>query len=133
MIGKEDIGRESSPEVMVIRPEQVQRFAEAVGIPYDHRVPPTFVATLRHGDFFGMKFPPPGSIHGEQIINYSRLLREGEKITYKRKIKDVYEKSGKSGKMTFVVLETIGLDLFGDMIFSSESTLIIPERSEERK
>lgn len=127
MIGKEDIGRESSPEVMVIHPELVQRFTEAIGIPYDHRVPSTFVATLRNGDFSGMNFPPPGTIHGEQTISYCRPLRIGEKFTYKRKIKDVYEKNGKSGKMTFVVLETIGLDLFGDRIFSSQSTLIIPE------
>ncbi|NMA69169.1 MAG: MaoC family dehydratase [Desulfitobacterium sp.] len=127
MIGKEDIGKESPPEVMVIRPELVRRFAEAIGIPYDHKVPPTFVTTLRFAKLSESDFPPPGTIHGEQVICYTRPLREGEKITYVRNIKDIYEKNGRSGKMTFVVVETIGSDVFGDQIFSSESTLIIPE------
>lgn len=127
MMEKEDIGKGSQPEVMEIRPELVRRFAEAIGIPYDHKVPPTFVTTLPFTKLSDSDFPPPGTIHGEQVISYTRPLREGEKITYMRKIKDVYEKYGRSGKMTFVVVETIGSDLFGDEIFSCESTLIIPE------
>lgn len=127
MIGKEDIGKGSSLEVMEIRPDLVRRFAEAIGIPYDHKVPPTFVTTLPFAKLSDGDFPPPGTIHGEQVISYTRPLREGEKITYVRKIKDVYEKIGRSGKMTFVVVETIGADMFGDEIFASESTLIIPE------
>lgn len=127
MIGKEDIGRESEPAFAQIKPEEVRRFTEAVGIPYDHRVPPTFVATLRNAEFVGLEFPVAGTIHGEQSIHYFRPLQEGDKFIYKRRIKDVYERVGKLGKMTFVIMEIIGQDLTGETIFSSQSTLIIPD------
>lgn len=131
MIGKEFIGLESEPVLLKIRSEVVQRFAEAAGIAFNERVPPTFVGTLMHGNIAGLELPMMGMIHGEQKFTYHRQLYVGDSLTYKRRVKDVYERVGKLGKMTFVVLETTGYDLMGELVFSSSSTLITPAKGED--
>ncbi|AFM40102.1 hypothetical protein Desaci_1063 [Desulfosporosinus acidiphilus SJ4] len=130
MIGRELIGKESESIVVKIKPEEVRRFAEATGVPYNDRVPPTFVGTLLHASIKGVELPVAGMIHGEQKITYHRQLRIGDCISYKRRVKDVYDRSGKLGKMTFVVLETVGNDLTGELVFSSTSIIIAPGREE---
>jgi hydroxyacyl-ACP dehydratase HTD2-like protein with hotdog domain len=132
MIGKELIGKESESMVVKIKPEDVRRFAEATGTPYNDRVPPTFVATFMHASIAGVELPVVGMIHGEQKITYHRQLRIGDSISYKRRVKDVYERTGKLGNMTFVVLETIGHDLTGELVFSSCSIVIAPAMEEAK-
>lgn len=124
MIGKELIGLESEPVQLKIRIEEMRRFAEAAGIQLDDRVPATFVGTLIQSNIGGFELPIPGTIHGEQKISYHRPLLIGDSLTYKRRVKDVYERSGKSGNLSFVVIETTGYDFSGELVFTSSSTLI---------
>ena len=131
MIGKESIGLESESVVIKIKPEEVRRFTEAAGIAFDERVPPTFVGTLMQANIAGLELPMIGMIHGEQKFTYHRQLYVGDSLTYKRRIKDVYERVGKLGKMTFMVIETTGYDLMGELVFSSSSTLIAPAKGED--
>lgn len=130
MISKELIGRESEPIALKIKLEDVRRFAEAIGVKFDNQVPPTFVGTLVQAHIPGVKLPVPGMIHGEQRITYYRPLNVGDSLTYKKSIKDIYERSGKLGKKTFVVLETTGYDLAGELVFSSSSVLIQASKEE---
>ncbi len=126
MIGKELIGQESESVVLKIRLEEVRRFAEAIGIPFDAEVPVTYVGTLLQGHIPGFELTNPGMIHGEQKISYQRPLAIGDSLTYKRCVKDVFERTTKLGKLIFVVLETYGYDLAGELVFSSSSTIITP-------
>jgi len=126
MIGKEFIGRESESVVLKIRLEEVRRFAEAIGIPFDGEVPVTYVGTLLQANIPGLELTNPGMIHGEQKISYQRPVSVGDSLTYKRSIKDVYERNSKLGKLVHVVLETTGYDLAGELVFSSSATLINP-------
>lgn len=128
MIGKELIGRESEPVALKIRVEEVRRFSEAIGVRFDDQVPATYVGTLIQANFPGVELPIPGMIHGEQKITYYRPLYVGDNLTYKKCIKDVYVRIGKQGKMTFVVIETTGYDLAGELVFSSSSVLIAPSK-----
>jgi len=130
MIGKEFIGRESESVVLKIRIEEVRRFAEAIGIPFDGEVPVTYVGTLLQANIPGFELTNPGMIHGEQKIAYQRPLSVGDSLTYKRRIKDVYERTSKLRKIMFVVLETTGYDLAGELVFSSSSTLITPVKGD---
>ncbi|WP_407312831.1 MaoC family dehydratase N-terminal domain-containing protein [Desulfosporosinus sp. SB140] len=130
MIGKELIGRESESVVVKIKSEEVRRFAEATGVPFNDRVPPTFVGTLMQASIAGIELPIVGLIHGEQKITYHRPIRIGDSISYKRRVKDVYDRTGRLGKMTFVVLETVGHDLTGELVFTSSSVLIAQAREE---
>ena len=132
MIGKELIGRESEPVVLKIKLEEVRRFAEAIGVRFDDRVPATFVGTMLQANIPGVELPIPGMIHGEQKITYQRPLCVGDSLTCKRCIKDVYERSGKLGTMTFVVVETTGCDLAGELVFTSSSVVIAPTKGEDK-
>ena len=126
MIGKQLIGLESNLVSLHVRPETIRLLTEAIGVSFDNQVPPTFVATLSHAGFAGVQLPTPGMIHGEQKITYHKPLSVGEKITYRRRIKDVFERSGKLGKMMFVIVETNGFSPVGELVFSSCSTLMLP-------
>lgn len=131
MIGTESIGLESEILVWKFEPDVVRRFAEATGTPFDDRVPPTFVVTLRQANIPGVQLPIPGMIHGTQEITYRRQIQVGETLSCKRRIKDVYVRNGKLGKMTFIVIQTTGHDSEGELVFSSSSTLIAPTKGED--
>jgi len=131
VIGTESIGLESEILVWKFEPDVVRRFAEATGTPFDDRVPPTFVVTLRQANIPGVQLPIPGMIHGTQEITYRRQIQVGETLSCKRRIKDVYVRNGKLGKMTFIVIQTTGHDSEGELVFSSSSTLIAPTKGED--
>ena len=63
-------------------------------------------------------------IHGEQEFEYVRPIRAGETLTLTGRIADVYEKTGSSGTLDFVVLETEACDTGGQPVFFSRNTLI---------
>lgn len=128
MIWKELIGRESESALLKIRQTDVRKFAEAAGIPYDDQVPTTYVGTLIKASIQGFELNIPNVILEEQKISYNRPLLMGDSITYKRRIKDVYERISMQGKRTFVLIETTGYDFSGALIFTSTSTLIAPEK-----
>jgi hypothetical protein len=132
MIEQELIGRESKAITLKIKLEDVRRFSEAIGIQFNDQgpVPATFVGTLIQAKIPGFELLVPGIIHGEQKITYHRPLYVGDSITYKSRIKDIYQRNGKRGKINYVVVETIGSDLTGEMVFSSSSILIAPTKGE---
>ncbi len=63
-------------------------------------------------------------VHGEQEFEYVRPIRAGETLTLTGRIADIYEKSGSSGILDFVVLETEARDAGGEAVFFSRNVLI---------
>jgi hydroxyacyl-ACP dehydratase HTD2-like protein with hotdog domain len=63
-------------------------------------------------------------VHGEQEFEYVRPLRVGETLTLTSRIGDIYEKTGSSGTLDFVVLETEAKDADGKPVFYSRNTII---------
>src|SRR5262245_31116854 len=63
-------------------------------------------------------------VHGEQEVECLRPLRIGETLTLTGRVGDVYEKTGSSGTLDFVVLETEAKDADGKPVFFSRNTLI---------
>jgi hypothetical protein len=131
MIGKDLIGRESKPVRVRIEANTVRRFAEAAGIPFNNQVPPTFVSTFMESNIDGIDLMQHGAIHGEQKFTYYQPVSVGDYITYTCRIKDVFERSGKPGKMTFAVIETTGRDPMGEEVFTINTTVIFIERGAE--
>lgn len=86
------------------------KFLEAIGednalYKKEKILPPTFFTIMRKGrQDHGIKSKV--MLHGSQEYEIKRLPKLGEKISYKTKIKDIYEKEGKKGKMLFVVYES---------------------------
>jgi hypothetical protein len=123
------IGLESKPVTVRIESDSVKRFVEAIGLPFENMVPPTYVGTFMN-EIAGIQFEKPGSIHGQQKITSYRQLAIGDFITYSRRVKDVYKKSGRTGPMTFICLESIGRNSIGEVVFSCITTIIWPEKGE---
>src|SRR6266705_2781704 len=126
------IGKSSPPQTFEITREGVQHFMESTEDPALHSsnpiqyAPPTFPTTFR------MRVPAleldPTSmqlLHGEQEYKYARRLRIGEQVTCVVRVVDVRQRHGRSGPMTFLVLETTGTDSDQQPIFTARSTSII--------
>lgn len=120
----------------------VKKFAEAIGdlhpIYFDEETgrnsryqnniaPPTFPRTFDYGVIEGLNLPNKGLIHGEQTFHYERPLVVGEEILCYSEVKKYFEKKGNFGEMGFLIVENVGEDLAGNMIFSSTSTVVISE------
>ncbi len=127
------IGKSSSPQTFEVTREAVQRFMEATEDPaLQHSdsivqyAPPTFPTTFR------MRIPDleldptrMQLLHGEQEYTYTRRIRIGEQVTCVVRVIDVRQRSGRSGTMTFLILETTGTDSEQKPIFTARSTSIV--------
>lgn len=134
------IGRTSTPVKNEVEKGAIRKFADAIGDPnplyrdadfaattrYGNIIaPPTFTITFDHGEFDGFSTKTPGLIHGEQEFNYERPICAGDVITCSAKIANVYDRTGKSGKMTFVVVEQTGVNQHGETCYKNIVTVII--------
>jgi acyl dehydratase len=140
------IGRVLSSGSATVTAEHVAAFARALG---DEN--PAYVdsAAAARGPFGGIVAPPTYPIafmieamsggmdtfmelglnfmtlvHGEQEFEYVRPIKAGETLTLTGRIADVYDKTGSSGTLDFVVLETEARDAAGAQVFFSRNTLI---------
>src|SRR5881296_768756 len=146
MPSKAMIGRVLSTGSATVQAEHVAAFARALGDANPLYVDPE---TARRGPFGTIVAPPTYPIafmaqalaggadvflelglnfmtlvHGEQEFEYTRPLRAGETLTLTGRVADVYEKTGSSGVLDFVVIETEGRDAEGEPVFRSRNTLI---------
>ena len=146
MPSKDMIGRQLSTGSATVTAEHVAAFARALGDP-----DPLYIDAdaARRGPFGALIAPPTYPIafmieamsggmdtflelglnfvtlvHGEQEFEYVRPIKVGETLTLTGRIADVYEKTGGSGTLDFVVLETEGRDAGGKPVFYSRNTLI---------
>ncbi len=129
------IGATSSPQIFEVTREAVERFMAATEDPALQGDTALEYAPLTFPTTFRLRVPGlelDGSkmqlIHGEQRYTYARQLRIGEQVTCQVRVADIRERTGKSGSMTFVVLETTGQDSQQQPIFTAHSTLIVRQK-----
>ena len=126
------VGKSSSPHTFEVTREALQHFMEATEDPALHSdrvvqyAPPTFPTTFR------MRIPDleldptrMQLLHGEQEYTYTRRIRIGEQVTCVVRVIDVRQRSGRSGTMTFLILETTRTDSEQKPIFTARSTSIV--------
>jgi hypothetical protein len=116
---------------------KVREFARAVkdGNPaYPGVAPPTFLMTIAHwtGDLgqtrSAVKLDYRRLLHGEQEFEYLKPIRPGDVLTFRSRVKDVFEKQGKrGGKMLFIVGETEFKDQRGEVVAYTRNTAIETE------
>jgi acyl dehydratase len=136
------IGKRSEPVTNWVERGAVRRFAEAVQdlnpLYFDGEAakksrwgrliaPPTFPMTFDYGRIEGLSLPESGLIHGDQTFHYRRPLFIGEEISCYTVLKNVVEKKGKSGPLTFLVFDRIGEDRVGEPIFTATTTVVVTE------
>lgn len=130
-------GKEYAPYVVHVERGKIKEFARAIGdlSPFylddevgraspwgDIIAPPTFAITFRdeRADTASLLKDLGTDIsrilHGEQEFEHYKPIRPGDTLLCRGRISDVYEKSGKSGPMAFVVRETTITDTDHDVV-----------------
>ncbi|HZS77427.1 MAG TPA: MaoC family dehydratase N-terminal domain-containing protein [Ktedonobacteraceae bacterium] len=129
------IGKSSEPETFEVTREAVQKFMEATEDPALESGQPIEYAPVTFPTTFRVRVPGlelDGSkmqlIHGEQQYTYARPLRIGEKVSCVVRIESIRERSGKNGPMTFLVLETVGIDSEQQPVYTARSTVIVRQK-----
>ena len=130
------IGKEYAPYVVTVERGKIKEFARAIGDlnPFymDDRVgqasewgdviaPPTFATTFRDEAASEALLRDLGTdisrvLHGEQEFEMVRPIQPGQTYLCRTKVLDVYEKTGKSGPMAFVVRETTITDRSNEIV-----------------
>ena len=133
------IGSSSESETFEIEKGAIRRFAEAVGddnpLYTDEAfakecgyrsiiAPPTFPTTIRVMNP-NIELEPSRVLHGGMEYLFERPIVAGDVLRCASSVIDVYEKEGKIGKMTFLVQETRGEDLDGNLVYRGINTLIL--------
>ncbi|HKW93852.1 MAG TPA: MaoC family dehydratase N-terminal domain-containing protein [Methylomirabilota bacterium] len=119
-------GKEYAPFTVTVERGKIKEFARAIGDPSpfylddavgrasewgDIVAPPTFVTTFRDekadtGSMLADLGVDIGRIlHGEQEFEHYKPIRPGETYLCRSRVTDIYEKTGRSGPMAFVVRE----------------------------
>jgi hypothetical protein len=123
------IGCESETVLFEVERGAIQKFADAVQDQTPECVrgdlaPPTFPTTFRM-TIPGLTFDLARVLHGSQEYRYERPLRAGDRVHCRVRVADVYQRKGRLGEMTFLILAMDGSDESGNPIFSGTTTAIL--------
>jgi acyl dehydratase len=145
-INKSLIGKEYPPYAVTVERGKIKEFARAIGdanpLYLDDRVgaasewgdliaPPTFPVTFRDEAADTTAFlrelgtDISRILHGEQEFEIFRPLQPGQTYLCRAKVIDIYEKSGKSGPMAFVVRETTIADGANEIVAAMRHITIV--------
>src|ERR1700704_6087286 len=123
------IGTPGPPTSAVVEAAQLKRFAEAIGDSYPRwltEAPPTFLvalapvsAHLPEAEEYGT-----GWLNGGNRFEYMEPVKVGEEITAIGNVVDVYEKTGSTGNLLFIVFETEYFNRHGRTVARLRGTAI---------
>ena len=140
------IGKEYPPYAITVERGKIKEFAKAIGddnpLYLDDRVgaasewadviaPPTFAITLRDETADNTEFLKElGTdisrlLHGEQEFEIFRPLKPGQTYLCRPRVVDIYEKTGRSGTMAFVVRETTITDGTNEIVATMRGVTIV--------
>jgi len=138
---KAQIGIESEPFSLDIEKGDLIRFAEATSDPnpifsdelaarsttYGGLIAaPTYLITMRilKKDKLRLLRPLQHSVDGGTIWNYYQPIRPGDRITGRARLTDLFEKTGRLGRMLFEVVEIRYENQFGQTVATQRDTYI---------
>ncbi len=98
----------------------------------DFQAPPAFIASLSAGRHLPIDFPKLGGIpmDGGKAVTCIAPVRPGKALTGRTHLHDIYDKSGRSGRMIFMVSRMEIFDDSGEHVATSDSRMVVRERSE---
>jgi hypothetical protein len=105
------IGEVAPPTEATVEAGHLKRFAEAIGDPnprWNTEAPPTFLVALAPGSLHLAEAEEYGKgwLNGGNRFEYLEPVRAGDRITATGHVADVYEKTGSSGSLLFIIFET---------------------------
>ena len=123
------IGVKGEPTTASVEAGHVRRFAEAIGDSnprWTTEAPPTFLVALvpvslhlADAEAYGK-----GWLNGGNRFEYFAPVMIGDRITATGHIADVYEKTGSSGSLLFIVFETEYVNQRGEKVATLRGTTI---------
>ncbi|MBI3785030.1 MAG: MaoC family dehydratase N-terminal domain-containing protein [Deltaproteobacteria bacterium] len=94
-----------------VRQTDIDAYAATVGetVAAPGLAPPTYVVSLRTRHFLPPNMPNLGQVGFDagKDIDFGVPIRVGDTLTSSSTIHDIYEKTGRSGSMRFIVLRTV--------------------------
>jgi len=105
------IGQKGSPTEATVEAGHLKRFVEAIGDPnprWTKEAPPTFLVALAPASMHLDEAEEYGKgwLNGGNRFEYFEPVRVGDRITATSSVADVYEKTGGSGSLLFIIFET---------------------------
>jgi acyl dehydratase len=96
----------------------------------DFQAPPTYVASLSGRRSLPENFPRFGiGMDAGKGVECLKPIRPGETLTGKTHLHDIYTKTGRSGRMIFVVTRIEFYGSNGDHLANSDSRMVMREKS----
>ena len=96
-----------------VKAERIRTFCEALGetnpMYADGKIaPPAYATTFRNGRHFFQHVPRFGraGFDAGKDVEFVRYIHTGDQITLSSHVKEIYEKTGRSGTMVFVVVRS---------------------------
>ncbi|MEM7407798.1 MAG: MaoC family dehydratase N-terminal domain-containing protein [Pseudomonadota bacterium] len=99
----------------------------------DFQVIPPFLASFASGRRLPIDFPSLGgiSMDGGKAVTSIAPVRADTKLTGKTHLHDIYDKSGRSGRMIFIVARTELLDEAGTHYATVDARQVIREKPDQ--
>ena len=123
------IGVDEPATEAVVEAGHLKRFAQAIGDPNPRWLevaPPTFLVALApvsqhlaEAEEYGK-----GWLNGGNRFEYFEPVRAGDRIRATGRVADVYEKSGSSGNLLFIIFETDFVNQHGKLVARLRGTMI---------
>lgn len=96
----------------------------------DFQAPPTFIASLSGRRALPPDFPRFGiGMDAGKGVECLKPIRPGGKLTGKTHLHDIYTKTGRSGRMIFVVTRLEFYDADGNHLANSDSRMVMREKN----
>jgi hypothetical protein len=98
----------------------------------DFQAPPTFHSSFRTHQHRPADFPQlPGlGMDAGRAVHSIKPIRPGVELTAKTHLHEIYEKTGRSGRMLFLVSRMEIFDPAGELLATADSRQVIRERPE---
>jgi acyl dehydratase len=126
---KAHVGKTGPATTATVEAGHLRRFAEAIGDPnprWRQEAPPTFLVALAPTSYHleDAEQYGKGWLNGGNRFEYLEPVNVGDTITAASVVKDVYEKSGSSGSLLFIIFETEYTNQHGRVVARLRGTAI---------
>jgi MaoC dehydratase-like protein len=106
-----------------VKAERIQKFSEVLGETRPEYkegkiAPPAYAVTFRNGRHFFQHVPRFGraGFDAGKDVEFVRPIHAGDKITLSSHVKEIYEKTGRTGTMVFVVVRSTLTNQNGEQV-----------------
>ena len=123
------IGKDGPSTEATVEAGHLKRFVEAIGDPdprWVKEAPPTFLVALAPTSIHLAEAEEYGKgwLNGGNRFDYLEPVKVGDRITATGRVADVYEKSGSTGNLLFIIFETDYVNQHGDLVARLKGTAI---------